>query len=101
MMSMHRREWLSTVAGSCLVSTVAANMQADEDGPFRVHLWQRDPQNPIFPPGWGPFDVGCCMNPFIVVAGDEYRLYYAGADKQGRRRICLATCPIGDVTTWK
>jgi len=70
---------------------------ADEAAPFRVHQWQRHEKNPVLPPGGGPFDVGCCMNPFVVVQGDEYFLFYAGADKAGGRRICLATCPIADV----
>ncbi len=68
---------------------------------FRVHQWRRDPRNPIFPPGGGSFDVGRCMNPFIVERGDEYWLFYAGADKQHQHRICLATCPKDDLTAWK
>ena len=69
--------------------------------PFRVHEWQRDARNPVLPPGGGAFDVGCCMNPFVVVRDGEYWLFYAGAEKNGARRICLATCPIDDVTKWK
>jgi predicted GH43/DUF377 family glycosyl hydrolase len=34
------------------------------------------------------------MNPFVVRAGAQYRLYYAGGDADGRRRICLATSPV-------
>ena len=41
------------------------------------------------------------MNPFALRRGDDYWLFYAGADAQGRRRICLATAPVGDLTAWK
>lgn len=70
-------------------------------GSFRVHSWLRDPRNPIFPPGGGWFDVGCCMNPHVIRRGDEYWLFYAGADKDGHRRICLATAPVGDLSRWR
>ena len=52
---------------------------------FAVHRWQRDPRNPILVPGGGggDFDVGCCMNPFVLRRGEEYWLYYAGADREG------------------
>jgi predicted GH43/DUF377 family glycosyl hydrolase len=68
---------------------------------FQVHSWQRDARNPILPPGPAAFDVGCCMNPFVLRRDDEYWLYYAGADAQGRRRICLAIAPVDDITHWK
>ncbi len=67
---------------------------------FAVHAWQKDPLNPILPPGGGWFDVGCCMNPFVLRRGDEYWLFYAGADKDSRRRICLATAAVGDLHHW-
>lgn len=74
----------------------------DVSGPaFRTHAWQRDVRNPILPPGGLKHDVGCCMNPFVLRRGDEYWLYYAGADAQGRRRICLAIAPVDDLTNWK
>ena len=100
---MQRREWLQRTAAAMtlFVTGKAPICAAGEEQPFRVHQWQRHAQNPILPPGGGPFDVGCCMNPFVVTQGDEYLLFYAGADKRGSRRICLATCSIGDVTTWK
>jgi predicted GH43/DUF377 family glycosyl hydrolase len=100
---MNRRQWLSTAAGSCLAAATLTNVtaRADDAKPFRVHVWKRDERNPVLPPGGGSFDTNRCMNPFIVVHGDEYRLYYAGSDKQGRHRICLATCPIHDITQWK
>lgn len=44
------------------------------------------------------FECGCAMNPFVLRRGDEWWLYYAGADAESRRRICLATMPAGDVT---
>lgn len=68
---------------------------------FRVHQWQKDPRNPVLPNGGGHFDVGCCMNPFVLRRGEEYWLYYAGADAKGHRRICLATAPVADVGQWK
>lgn len=66
-----------------------------------VHTWQKDPLNPILPPGPEWFDVGCCMNPHVIRRGDEYLLYYAGADKAGRRRICLAVASVHDVHQWR
>lgn len=68
---------------------------------FRVHAWLRDKNNPVLPPKGGPFDVGCCMNPFALHRGDEYWLFYAGADQQGRRRICLAIAPLNNLLAWK
>src|SRR5678815_2918368 len=71
---------------------------------LQPHRWRRDPRNPIFPPGSessGGFDVGCCMNPFVLRRGDEYWLFYAGADKNDRRRICLAIAPVDDLTNWR
>jgi hypothetical protein len=71
---------------------------------FDVHRWQRDPRNPILPPsavGSSGFDVGCCMNPFVLRRDDEYWLYYAGADRSGVRRICLAIAKVDDLTHWR
>jgi len=106
---MRRRDWLRQaatlmIAAGGSTSTrpgKAADTQTGGAEPFRVHRWERHGANPIFPPGGGAFDISCCMNPFVVVQGGEYFLYYAGGDKQGARRICLATCPINDVTQWK
>lgn len=67
---------------------------------FRVHQWQRDPRNPVFPPGTTDFDATACMNPFVIREGGEYFLFYAGGDRKGGRQICLATCPVDDVTKW-
>lgn len=99
-MTISRRNLLIASAGAITLHGVFADEPAaDED--FRVHAWQRDSANPIFPPGGIPSDVGCCMNPFVLVRGDEYWLFYAGADKQGRRRICLATAPINRLSEWR
>lgn len=68
---------------------------------FTTHDWQRDPRNPILPPGGGPFDVDCCMNPFALRRGDEYYLFYAGGDAKHARRVCLAIAPVNDLTNWK
>jgi predicted GH43/DUF377 family glycosyl hydrolase len=67
--------------------------------------WLRDAHNPVLPPGpAGGFDAGCAMNPFALCDGETYRLYYAGADDEGRRRICLATAAVadaGDPARWR
>jgi predicted GH43/DUF377 family glycosyl hydrolase len=68
--------------------------------PFEVHRWQRDPRNPVFPPQES-FDISACMNPFVLRHGDEYWMYYAGGDREGRRRICLAIAPADDVARWR
>ena len=40
------------------------------------------------------------MNPFVLTRADkgEYWMFYSGADAKRRQRICLATCPIDDVS---
>jgi predicted GH43/DUF377 family glycosyl hydrolase len=99
---MQRRNFLSLAAAATVIPAAAPRPTwAAEEAPFQVHQWRRDERNPVLPPGGGAFDKGCCMNPFVVVQGDEYFLFYAGADSSGARRICLATCPIADVGTWK
>src|SRR5687768_2634636 len=67
---------------------------------FDVHRWERDPRNPIFPPRES-FDIVACMNPFVLRRGEEYWLYYAGGDREGHRRICLAIARVKDVTSWR
>jgi len=47
-----------------------------------------------------PYECGCCMNPYVVCIGREYHLYYAAADADGHRRICLATASVSDPTLW-
>ena len=98
-MPLDRRRFLSTVVAAASLPSLAR--AGEPAGTFRVHAWQRHADNPILPPGGGAFDVGCCMNPFALRRGDEYWLYYAGADNRGRRRICLATAPVDDVRTWR
>ncbi len=97
-----RREFL-VVSSACAMLARTGRTIADDassERPFQVHAWQRDARNPVLPPSKSGFDMGCCMNPFALRQGDEYWLYYAGADKQGHRRICLATAPVGDLTNW-
>src|SRR5689334_3476192 len=61
--------------------------------------WIRDAANPVLPPGEAEsFDAACAMNPYTLRKSDEYHLYYAGGDPQGRRRICLATVPVAQVS---
>lgn len=105
-----RREFLkkaaagcAAVAGAALAPRAgrAAPAGEQEAEPFRVHAWERDARNPVLPPGGGAFDAGCCMNPHVLRVGDEYYMYYAGADKSGGRRICLAIAPVSDVTKWR
>ena len=105
-----RREFLkkaaagcAAVAGAALAPRAgrAAPAGGQEAEPFRVHAWERDARNPVLPPGGGTFDAGCCMNPNVQRVGDEYYMYYSGADKSGGRRICLAIAPVTDVTKWR
>ncbi len=66
--------------------------------------WIRHPGNPVLPPVDGSdYDSHCCMNPWVEKSesGEEYHLYYAGADREQHRRICLATAPVGDPAAWK
>ena len=84
---MQRRDFLCGMAATAIVGSTQTAWASYREKPFRVHQWQRHAQNPVLPPGGGPFDVGCCMNPFVVVHGDDYFLFYAGADaSDGRRR---------------
>jgi len=68
---------------------------------FQCHAWERDARNPILPPGGFESDVSCCMNPFVLRRGDEYWMYYAGGDKAGKRRICLAIAKVDDLSKWE
>jgi len=97
---INRRIFLQASAATLL--PVAAHSAEAQDAPrFQVHSWQRHPRNPVLPPGGIEEDAGCCMNPFVIRRENEYLLYYAGADKRGRRRICLATAAVDNVTSWK
>src|SRR5688500_3406506 len=99
--SIPRRRFLQ-LTGIAAGLTFAGRASADQKKPaaFQVHAWQRDANNPVLRPGGGAFDVGCCMNPYVLRRGDEYWLFYAGADKQGHRRICLATAPVDNLGKW-
>jgi predicted GH43/DUF377 family glycosyl hydrolase len=80
-------------------AALVAGPAAADPPEFRPHDWKRDPRNPVFPPSQD-FDKTACMNPFVLRRGDEYWLFYAGGDAKGARRVCLATCPVKDVTDW-
>lgn len=63
--------------------------------------WIRDPASPVLPPSKDlAQESSCCMNPFVLRIDDTYRLYYAGGDEEGHKRICLATAPIDQPTAW-
>src|SRR4051794_40858575 len=98
---INRRMFLRSSAAVLSISPAWAGGRQTEEPKFQVHDWKRDARNPVLPPGPKAFDVGCCMTPFVLRRGDTYWLFYAGADAQGRRRICLATTPIDDLTAWK
>ncbi len=62
---------------------------------FTNWQWNRDPNNPILAPvADSSYDCTRCSMPFVIRVGDEYRMYYAGADAQGTHRICLATADV-------
>ena len=64
--------------------------------------WDRDERNPILSLGEsGTFDSKRCMNPWVLRVGDEYHLYYAGSDNRGIHRICVATAPVDNLSSWK
>jgi len=66
---------------------------------LRKYKWQRDSNNPVLRPNPNStYDCTCCMSPFVMQIKDEYRLYYAGADRQGYHRICLATSLVANPT---
>lgn len=67
---------------------------------FTTHQWQRDHNNPVFPPSENWFDCTACMNPFVLKVKNEYYLFYAGGDKDRNRRICMATAPVNDLSQW-
>lgn len=68
----------------------------------RNHWWIRDSHNPVLPLGEaGSFDATSCMNPCVLRKGDTYYLYYAGGDREGHRRICLATAAVANPTQWQ
>lgn len=106
--SINRRQLFGKLASGSLGLAGGFDLLAQDQStapsatnPFRSHDWQRDLRNPILPPGGGTFDEKRCMNPFVISRNDGYWMFYAGADKQNRHRICLATCPKDDVSNWK
>lgn len=96
-----RRNCLRVMSGAIGVPFLSSGRAAEPSGTFRVHAWERDARNPVFPPGTNDFDNGSCMNPFVLLRDGEYWMFYAGGDARGRRRICLATCPVDDLTAWR
>ena len=60
----------------------------------------RNAAEPFLPPVEGSaYDSTVCMNPFLTQVGDEWRLYYAGADSSSVHRIALATAPVAPGST--
>jgi len=50
---------------------------------------------PVLPPNRSSsFDSTVCMNPMLVQADGEWRLFYAGADNASTHRVALATAPV-------
>lgn len=100
---LNRRQFhLAALASSNLLLTSSLRgSAADSSKKFQCHVWQRDARNPILPPGGFEWDVTCCMNPFVLRRGDEYWLYYAGGDRAGKRRICLAIAKVDDLAKWE
>jgi predicted GH43/DUF377 family glycosyl hydrolase len=91
----------SAAAAGIVLGVALTSRSADNKSKFQVHAWQRDARNPILPPGGIENDVACCMNPFVLRRGDEYWMYYAGGDKAGKRRICLAITKVDDLAKWE
>eukprot|EP01051_Picozoa_sp_SAG22_P017172 SAG22_NODE_2586_length_2411_cov_2.865052_1_plen_351_part_00 len=67
--------------------------------------WTKHAANPVLPTVAGSaFDSTSCMNPFAMLDpdGDTVRLFYAGADDDAHRRICLATASLSaGLTEWR
>ncbi len=100
--SVTRRDFnLAALAGAGLALSTSPIIADENSAKFQVHAWERDARNPILPPGGFKWDVTCCMNPFVLRRDDEYWLYYAGGDKAGRRRICLAIAKVKDLSKWE
>lgn len=102
---MNRRKFINqsssltalTMGGMFLSQCGVSRLVADN---FEVHKWERDVRNPIFPPAGGWFDTKACMNPFAITVGEKYFMFYAGGDDKGKKRICLATASVNDLTSW-
>ena len=68
----------------------------------RAMWWIRDGRNPVLPPlEDSEVECACCMNPFVLPWGETYRLYYAGGDADGHKRICMAEAPVDDLGAWR
>jgi predicted GH43/DUF377 family glycosyl hydrolase len=98
---LNRRHFHVAAIATSLACGLSRLSAAEEREKFQCHDWQRDARNPILPPGGLEWDVSCCMNPFVLRRGDEYWLYYAGGDKGGKRRICLAIANVNDLSKWE
>lgn len=94
-MNLQRRQFLMTAA-----ATAFGRAAAQEAEVFRLHEWRRDPRNPIFKPE-AAYDAQGCQAPFVVSHQGTYWMFYAGIDRAGPQRICLATAPIEKPTEWR
>ena len=95
---------MSTLTGLPVVAAltmVPSNANTSTHGPpplLTTHFVNAE--TPVLPPQYhnntAP-DESVCMNPNIIKVGDEWRLFYAGADGNGKHRILLATAPVEGV----
>ena len=68
---------------------------AHGDAPALLRVSFANAAVPTLPPNRSSaFDSAVCMNPNIVKAGNQWRLFYAGADANYTHRIALATAPV-------
>lgn len=95
-MPSSRRIFLQAAVAAGLSHTVAVA----QDQKLVPHAWQRNPANPIFAPAEN-YDAGGCQGPCVVRQEDTYWLFYAGIERGGRQRICLATAAVDRPTVWK
>lgn len=91
------------LASPYLANAVSANFSSEDDvhPRLKLHQWDRDARNPVFPPGKEWFDSDRAMNPFIVKHEEKYLLYYSGKASNGEQRICLASCSENNIYDWK
>ena len=102
--TVSRRAMICFLAGLVGGMLPEHGVRGEEDLPqnLKTYNWVRDPGNPVLPVVKGSdFDSKRCMNPWVIRVGDEYHLYYAGANDKGQHRICLATAPVDDLTQWE
>ena len=63
--------------------------------------WEKHPANPVLPPsGPGACDSKRCMNPYVLIDGNTYKMYYSGKADDGYQRICLATAQRENLAEW-